>query len=70
MLYRRRDLEDLVVRMRDAGHEMRITFAAGNAPEDLHVDSVPFTNLHLRVHTEGFVHTSFGLIIRRGHRTA
>ena len=70
VLYRRRDLEDLVVRMRDAGHDMRITFAAGNAPEDLHVDSVPFTNLHLRVHTEGFVHTSFGLIIRRGHRTA
>ena len=70
VLYRRRDLEDLVMHMRAAGHEMRITFASGSAPEDLHVDSVPYTNLHLRVFTEGFVHTSFGLIIRRGHRAA
>jgi hypothetical protein len=70
VLYRRRDLEALVLRMRARGHDMRITFATGDAPEDLHVESEPFTTLHLRVNTEGFVHTSFGLIIRRGHRTA
>jgi hypothetical protein len=70
VLYRRRDLEDLVLRMRANGHDMRITFASGDAPEDLHVESEPFTTLHLRVLTDGFVHTSFGLIIRRGQRAA
>jgi SAM-dependent methyltransferase len=70
VLYRRCDLEALVEHMRAAGHDMRITFATGAAPEDLHVDTEPFTEVHLRTATEGFAHTSFGLVIRRGPRPA
>jgi hypothetical protein len=65
VLYRRRDLEALAMRMHDAGHDMQITFFTGDAPQDLHVDVEPFTDVHLRTATDGFAHTSFGIIIRR-----
>lgn len=65
VLYRRRDLEALVYRMRAAGHRMRITFATGTAPEDLHVDMEPFSNTHVRTSTDGLAHTSFGLVVRK-----
>jgi hypothetical protein len=67
VLYRRRDLEALVYRMRKQGHHMRITFALGDHPEDLHVDMEPFTNTHIRTSTGEFAHTSFGLAVRK-HR--
>jgi hypothetical protein len=66
VLYRRRDLEALVYRMRKQGHKMRITFALGDTPEDLHVDGEPFTNTHIRTQTGDFVHTSFGLVVVKG----
>jgi hypothetical protein len=65
VLYRRRDLEALVRRTRAKGHDMRITFALGDAPQDLHVDLAPYSDVHIRTKSEGFVHTSFGLIVRR-----
>jgi hypothetical protein len=65
VLYRRADLEQLVYRMRKQGHKMRITFALGDTPEDLHVDAEPFTNTHIRTATGDFVHTSFGLVIAK-----
>jgi hypothetical protein len=68
VLYRRRDLEDLVRRMRSAGNEMHITFALGTTPQDLHVDVPPYTDVHIRTRSEGFVHTSFGLIVRKSRR--
>jgi hypothetical protein len=65
VLYRRRDLERLVFEMRRRGHHMRITFALGDTPEDLHVDMEPFTNTHIRTQTGAFAHTSFGLVVRK-----
>jgi SAM-dependent methyltransferase len=70
VLYRRRDLEALVTRVRAAGHDMRITFAMGDAPEDLHVDVEPYSSVHLRTRTDGMAHTSFGLLVRRARRTS
>lgn len=65
VLYRSRDIEDLVVRMRAQGHEMSVTFALGTRPEDLHIDVAPFTNTHIRMKIDDFVATSFGLIVRK-----
>ena len=66
VLYQRAHLEQLTHEMRRRGHHMRITFATGNRPEDLHVDAQPYTNTHIRTETLGYAHTSFGLVIRRG----
>ncbi|MDZ4827126.1 MAG: class I SAM-dependent methyltransferase [Actinomycetota bacterium] len=65
VLYRRRDIEELVTRVQALGHDMRVTFALGETPEDLHVDLPPYTNTHLRMKTADFVNTSFGLIVRK-----
>jgi hypothetical protein len=65
VLYRRRDLEALALRMRSLGHTMRITFALPTRPEDLHIDLKPYTDLHIRTETEGHIHTSFGLVVRK-----
>jgi hypothetical protein len=66
VLYRARDIEELVYRMRKQGHAMRATFALGSTPEDLHVDTEPFTNTHIRTQSGEFAHTSFGLVVRKG----
>jgi len=67
VLYQRPQLEALTAEVRRHGHHMRTTFALGTDPEDLHVDSRPFTNTHLRMATLGYAHTSFGLWARRRH---
>lgn len=65
VLYRRADLERFVEEMRKRGHHMRATFALGTRSEDLHVDIEPYTDVHIRVETYNFIHTSFGLVIRK-----
>jgi len=65
VLYRRRDIEQLVDAMNARGHEMRATFALGSTPADRHVDSTPWTNIHLKVAADGQVLTSFGLVVVR-----
>ncbi len=69
VLYQRQHLEALTQEMRAAGNHMRITFATGTRPADLHVDAWPFTNTHIRTETLGFAHTSFGLVVQRGLST-
>ena len=65
VLYRRRDIEELVAAVQAAGHDMRATFALGSTPADRHVDTTPWTNIHLKVAADGHVLTSFGLVVRR-----
>ena len=60
---RRRDLEELIGRLRRAGHHIDVTFFTGDGRLDRHVDIPPFTNDHLRTVLKQFVITSFGLII-------
>ena len=42
VLFRRRDVDDLERRLRDAGHSIDIDYTEGTTPADLHVD-VPRT---------------------------
>jgi hypothetical protein len=65
VLYQRQHLEEFTQTMRKRGHSMRITFALGTHPEDVHVDERPYSDVHIRTETYGYIHTSFGLTIQR-----
>ena len=65
VLYRRRDIEDLVRRLRQAGHSIDVDFTEGTTPEDLHVDTPPYTGVHLRTTLGRFVTTSLALVIEK-----
>ncbi len=66
VLYRRRDLERLRRDLAKEGHAMTLNFTLGDRPEDRHVDTEPWTNVHLNRRMDGYVITSFGLTIRKG----
>jgi hypothetical protein len=66
VLYRRRDIEALVKKLRKKGHATEIDFTEGTSPEDLHVDVPPFTSIHLRTAFAGYVTTSLALVVERG----
>ncbi len=67
VLYRRRDIEDLVRRLRASGHQVDdVDFTSGTAPEDLHVDVPPYSDVHLRTRLGEFVTTSLALVVNRG----
>lgn len=65
VLYRRRDVAQLVARLRDAGYRIRCDLRDGDTPADRHVDRPPFTDTHLRVGFDEFVTTSLGLIVEK-----
>ena len=66
VFYRRRDIEALADRLRGAGHGIDVDFTLGAAPEDLHVDVAPYTDVHLRTRLGGYVTTSLALVITKG----
>jgi Methyltransferase domain len=66
VLYRRRDVEDLVRRLRQAGHRIDIDYTEGTTPEDLHVDTPPYSDVHLRTTLGQYVTTSLALVIEKG----
>jgi hypothetical protein len=68
VLYRRRDIEALAQRLQRAGHTIDIDYSEGTTPEDLHVDTPPYTNTHLRTTLGEYVTTSLALIIQKGVR--
>jgi SAM-dependent methyltransferase len=65
VLYRRRDIEALVERLQRAGHTIDVDYTEGTTPEDLHVDTPPYTNTHLRTTLGEYVTTSLALIIEK-----
>jgi 2-polyprenyl-3-methyl-5-hydroxy-6-metoxy-1,4-benzoquinol methylase len=67
VLYRRCDFERFAKELRAAGHRMQITYGLGTTEDDRHIDEMPYTNCHLKVRHEGFVITSFGLIITKAN---
>ncbi len=69
VLFRRRDYEDLMTRVRAAGHEITpIDFHPGYGHVDRHIDLPPFAdNLHLKAQLIGWAFTSIGFVIRRMH---
>jgi hypothetical protein len=66
VFYRRRDIEDVVQRLRRAGHDVDMDYTLGTTPEDLHVDVPPYTDVHLRTELAGHVTTSLALIVTKG----
>jgi 2-polyprenyl-3-methyl-5-hydroxy-6-metoxy-1,4-benzoquinol methylase len=62
--YRRRDIEELMRRLRADGHGVEATFFVGDHEMDRHIDVYPWTNTHLKSTMDRFVITSFGLIVR------
>jgi hypothetical protein len=55
-----------VKRLRKAGHAIDMDYTEGTTPEDVHVDTPPYTNTHLRTTLGGYVTTSVALIIEKG----
>jgi hypothetical protein len=41
-------------------------YTLGSAPEDVHVDVPPYTDVHLRTELAGYVTTSLALIVTKG----
>jgi len=68
VLYRRRDLEQLIGELRDAGHEVaELRISADSLPLDGFVDIPPYNHdPHLKLRWDGYVTTSVGLVIRKG----
>jgi len=67
VLFRRRDFEELALRLTEQGHEvMPLCFDSGDQPLDRHVDLPPYSaNDHLRLALHDFVSTSFGIVVRK-----
>lgn len=66
VFYRRSDVADLVDRLRRDGHAIDMDYSLGAAPEDLHIDVAPYTDVHLRTQLGEYVTTSVALIITKG----
>jgi hypothetical protein len=64
--YRRRDLIEMIDRLRAAGHRVKVTYHLGQEAEDLHVDTEPYSDTHLRTVVGPYVVTSFGILAVRG----
>lgn len=68
VIFRHRDMLELVQRLRDRGHEVE-TFNIGPAAHtlDFHVDAPPYSgDVHLKLQLASYVTTSVGLAVRRG----
>lgn len=68
VIYRRRDLEELVRRLSDRGHIVKPFITAENTHFlDSHVDLPPYKDtLHLKLMLMGYVSTSIGIVVQRG----
>jgi hypothetical protein len=67
VFYRRRDLEALIARLRERGHEVDNLVIGPNVfLMNNFTDTPPFTAPHLLVNFQGFTVTSVGLVVRRG----
>jgi hypothetical protein len=65
VLYRRRDVEDLVRRLRADGHRIAYDLSEGSWPADRHVDVPPYTRTHLRTKLGEYETTSIALVIQK-----
>jgi hypothetical protein len=65
VLYRRRDIEGLIERLRGRGYLVSCDFSQGDMPQDQHVDVPPFSDVHLRTELGAFVTTSLALVIEK-----
>ncbi len=68
VIYRRRDIEELVQRLRDRGHIVKPFTVAPDAHYwDFHVDVPPYLHEpHLKLMLQQYVSTSIGIVVTRG----
>lgn len=73
VFYRKRDIEELYLRLKQAGHHvLPLNLQTGTAPEDLHVDLPPYPTdpAHLKFLWQdtdmSVVGTSIGIVVRKG----
>ena len=68
VLYRRKDIAELLERLRARGHDVQPFLQAPDAHSlDFHVDVPPYSKEpHIKLRLEGFVTTSVGIVVRRG----
>jgi hypothetical protein len=67
VLYRLSDLQRLSDKLTARGHHVEpIIVGPPSNAIDLHVDTAPYTPIHLRLKVAGFTTTSVGLVVRRG----
>jgi len=65
-LFRKRDIEALLGRLADAGHEVwPLNLHPGTAPVDEHIDLPPYALPHLKLRVANYVTTSIGLAVRK-----
>jgi FkbM family methyltransferase len=66
VLFRRRDFDEMIAALRQAGHEVaEIDYHTGDGPADLSIDRPPYQGkVHLKVEVGGYTATSIGLITR------
>ena len=68
-VYRRRDIEQLVQRLRAQGHEVSVNFNTGSGPLDQRVvEQLGDTDKRLRFRLYGYAVTSIGIVIRKNPR--
>lgn len=68
VVYRRRDIEELIERLRSRGHIVKpFIIADGSHYWDFHVDVPPYSeDPHLKLLLMGYVCTSVGIVVQRG----
>jgi hypothetical protein len=68
VIYRKRDIEELISCLRDRGHHVEpLVIGESNHYLDNHIDVPPYAKEpHLKLRLAGHVTTSIGLVIRRG----
>ena len=68
VIYRRRDIEELIHRLRERGHIVQpLTIAPDSHYWDFHVDAPPYSHEpHLKLLLGQYVATSVGIVVQRG----
>ena len=66
VIYRRRDIDELISRLHAKGHKVRMKYNYGDQPADYNIDIPPYTHdVHLKLHLMGHTTTSIGLVVRK-----
>lgn len=66
VIFRKKDIELLVKRLTEDGHEVYVNYNPGSGVLDAHIDIPPYNdNKHIILQLSDYVTTSLGLIIRK-----
>lgn len=66
VLFRKSDLMELEKALRRRGHKVKFDFTLDTTEHDTHIDRPPFSGSHLRLESDGYTITSYGIVIQKG----